>query len=211
MEYNDVAPIPSTSNSGKPTKNPRLSAKRSVLRTIHWPHQFVHRPGASDISFDDLSQSEFVAGTCAILLLPELPSTEHRNRLLHMQYLMNLARSSSWERVRNLYAAALEDIQYGQREWGDTLIDLKESMLPIQHQFNTNSTPARQHSRAPNPCRKLNWEECKSPTCTNPHICFYCHTRLSETNTHPAKSCSMRNNKYPSKNGSKMTLLPARQ
>ena len=33
--------------SGK--RNPKTSAKRAIIRSIHWPHQFVHRPGVSDI------------------------------------------------------------------------------------------------------------------------------------------------------------------
>ena len=60
----------------------------------------------------------------------ELPATEDRCRLQHMQHLMHLSRSILWDRVRNLYAAAIEDIQTGQREWQNSLVDLKETLLP---------------------------------------------------------------------------------
>ena len=105
--------------------------------TILWPHQFVHRPGTFDLIFDNLTLAEFVAGTSAILLLPKLPEAEKKARLEHLQFLMLLSRSFSWDSLRALYAVALEDIQCGHRKWGDSLVDLcvfcKIIALPVVH------------------------------------------------------------------------------
>ena len=192
----DIGPATPTPSSGK--KNPRLSQKRAIVKSIHWPHQFVHRPGASDISFDDVTMAEFVAGTCAVLLLPELPAAEARCRLQHMQYLMHLSRTIPWDRVRNLYAAALEDIQTGQREWHDSLVDLKETLLPVP---STATKATTNTLSSPNPCRKFNYDECKLPNCIYPHACYYCWTTAGEYNVHSAKRCFKRNK--ASKNGVK--------
>lgn len=195
----DIGSIATTPSAGK--KNPRLSQKRAIIKTIHWPHQFVHRPGASDIAFDEITMGEFVAGTSAILLLPELPPHEARCRLQHLQYLMHLSRSVSWDRVRNLYAAALEDIQTGQRQWNDTLVDLKETLLPVTGPAKTTNTVS-----SPTPCRRYNWAECKTSKCTFPHACNHCWSALGEYKTHPAKRCFQIQNKSLPKNGEKPEL-----
>ena len=154
-------------------KNPRTSATRKIVFTILWPHQFVHRPGTFDLIFDNLTLAEFVAGTSAILLLPELPEAEKKARLEHLQFLMLLSRSFSWDSLRALYAVALEDIQCGHRKWGDSLVDLKDLMLTPMSAAKSARTPPTA-STGPNPCRKFNFSECTISSCRYQHICFHC-------------------------------------
>ena len=128
----------------------------------------VHRPRAKEVTFDDLTMAEFVAGTCNILQLPELPSTERNSRLEHMHYLMNLTAHYKWAHVRSLYAAALEDIQCGVRAWEDSLVPLKEAYLFDSARIQTSTTNRLLL------CRKFNYDVCKYTNCKFQHMCIAC-------------------------------------
>ncbi len=78
---------------------------------------------------------DFIAGTCAILMLPELSNWERDIRMRHLDTLMLLARTFTWSSICGLYAAFPifpEDAQHGVRRWDDSaaaLGELKDELL----------------------------------------------------------------------------------
>lgn len=205
---NLVTDVLALSLGGKLLKNPRSSTVRRIRNPVLWPHQFIHRPGTAELSFDMLTLPEFVAGTCSILQLKEITSAEKDARLQHLHYLMLQARSYMWESLRSMYAAALEDIQYGQRSWQQPLSDLKEQLLTIEHLSNTKGTqPGKTASgnKPADPCRLYNYASCNRTPCPHPHRCYVCWRYHKEEKSHPAKECSRRA-EYMAKNGTASAL-----
>ena len=146
-------------------KSPRDHSYRRVKVNTIWPHQFVHCSGDAQLKFDSLTIQEFVAGTTAIVNSNEISATEKSARLQHLRQLMHLVKTFTWESVRSLYVALLEDIQYGVRHWEQpqALSELKDELLSpadlrnfanIQHSVNNQ----RKNSKTtPNPCQKFNY------------------------------------------------------
>lgn len=185
------APAP----AGKNTKNPRLSSSKKIVLQILWPHSYVYRPGKSDLSFDDLSMAEFVAGIAKILLLPEITDEEKRYRTEHLHYLMYLSSNYDWPTIRNMYGAALEDIQCNLRKWSDSLSSIKELLLQQPAVTRASSSTAVSTSSGTptsNWCRKFNFNECKNPNCRYDHKCAYCWSNLNQHAAHPHKQCKKR-------------------
>lgn len=180
-------------SAGKNTKNPRLSSSKKIVHQILWPHHYVYRPGKSDLSFDDLSISEFVAGTAKILLLPEITDDEKRNRTEHLHYLMYLSSYNDWTVVRNMYGAALKDIQCNLRKWSDSLSGLKDLLLQQSQAPRSMPVSTASTSAAANQsywCRKFNFSECKNPNCRFDHKCVYCWSNFNQHASHPSKRCN---------------------
>lgn len=203
---NLVTDVLALSLGGKLLKNPRSSTVRRIRNPVLWPHQFIHRSGTAELSFDVLSLPEFVAGTCSILQLQEIPQAEKEARLKHLHYLMLHARSYTWESIRSMYAAALEDIQYGHRSWQQPLSELKEQLLTIEHlatstAVNKITTAGKQNAgKGADPCRLFNYANCTRSLCPHPHRCYVCWRFHKEEKSHPAKDCARRT-EYMSKNG----------
>lgn len=178
--------ISSIKLSGK-AKNPRTTATRKIIFHILWPHQFVHRPGAYDLIFDNITLPEFVAGTSAILLSSEIKEPEKRARIEHLQFLMLLSRSYTWDSLRAMYAVALEDIQCGHRKWSDSLADLKDLMAVPQANDKQHTSPSNMRN-VNTSCRKFNYEKCTYKFCRYPHVCYICSLQ-GKISEHPARAC----------------------
>ncbi len=193
---------------GKLLKNPRSSTVRRIRHPTLWPHQFVHRPGVAELEFDHITLPEFVAGTCVILQMVEVPQPEKAARLQHLQYLMVQARAYTWESLRSLYAAVLEDIQYGQRTWNTPIQDLKEQLLTPDQLVrggtaatSSSGREGKKPSNSPDPCRLFNYGTCNRQPCPYQHRCYICHKYYQEINTHAAKDCTRRVVTEGAKNG----------
>ena len=186
-------------NTGKVARNPRGVNARSVRVLILWPHQFIHRTGQSDAIYDTLTLPEYVAGTCAILQLPEIDEFERKFRTSHLQWLMTLARTYRWESLRHLYGAVLEDIQYGIRQWDTPIYDLKDSMLTVEDtvSFKRPSTATRVNN---DPCRAWNFLTCSRNPCPYAHCCIACLKYHGLSAAHKARDCQKRA-EFLSKNG----------
>lgn len=120
------------------------------------------------------------------------------------------ARTYTWESLRSMYAAALEDIQYGQRTWDQPLIDLKEQLLTIEHLTSnmqgwktTQSGKAgsiKANSSTSDPCRLFNYSSCSRAPCPYAHRCYVCWQYYKEEQDHPGKDCPRRA-EHSAKNG----------
>jgi len=194
----EADPTPQPGPSSKLTKNPRLSSTKRITKHILWPHQFVHRPGVKDISFDELTLPEFVIGTCTIIQLPELSDTERNARTTHMRYLMQMSLIYPWQQVRSMYAAALEDLQSGLREWPDSLNPLKESMLHVPSAAKQQGSTQRISL-----CRLYNFGSCNYVACKYTHMCIPCYQSTKNLMPHPARQCPVQPTTVspPAKNG----------
>lgn len=84
-----------------------------------WPHSELSMGYVSkNVSYDELTLEEFVAGYSAILLLPQVSSHERQHRTEHLGALMYLASVYEWPAVRSFHAAVLLEIERGRLNWG---------------------------------------------------------------------------------------------
>ena len=181
---------------GKTSKSPRDVVVRKIKHPVLWPHHFVHRPGGAEIHYDTLSLPDFVAGVAAILLLPELPSRERQERTSHLRAVMHLAKIYTWPSVRTVYGALLEDIQYGDRNWGDrdALSALKEEMLTPRDLLGTagsTSSHGQDGDRLATVCRQFNYNPtgCTRQQCRLLHVCMPCLRYRDAHRQHKALEC----------------------
>ena len=115
--------------SGKTAK----IATRVVRRQL-WPHSELSMSYVSkNVSYDELTLEEFVAGYSAILLLPQVSSHERKHRTEHLGALMYLASIYEWTAVRSFHAAVLSEIERGRLHWGDSFLHLENRTLAGLH------------------------------------------------------------------------------
>ena len=85
-----------------------------VVRRQFWPHSELSLGYVSkNVTYDELTLEEFVAGYSAILLLPQITSHERQHRTEHLGALMYLASVCEWPAVRSFHAAVLLEIERG--------------------------------------------------------------------------------------------------
>lgn len=102
-----------------------------VVRRQFWPLSELSMGYVTkDISYDELSLEEFVAGYSAILLLPQV-SRHHRTE--HLGALMYLASIYEWPAVRSFHAAVLMEIERGRLNWGKSFLHLENRTLAGSH------------------------------------------------------------------------------
>ena len=115
--------------SGKTAK----IATRVVRRQL-WPHSELSMGYVSkNVSYDELTLEEFVAGYSAILLLPQVSSHERKHRTEHLGALMYLASIYEWPAVRSFHAAVLSEIERGRLNWEDSFLHLENRTLAGLH------------------------------------------------------------------------------
>lgn len=88
---------------------------------------------SKNISYDELTLEEFVAGYSAILLLPQVSSHERKHCTEHLGALMYLASIYEWPAVRSFHAAVLSEIERGRLNWEDSFLHLENRTLAGLH------------------------------------------------------------------------------
>lgn len=115
--------------SGKTAK----IATRVVRRQL-WPHSELSMGYVSkNVSYDELTLEEFVAGYSAILLLPQVSLHERKHRTEHLGALMYLASIYKWPAIRSFHAAVLSEIERGRLNWEDSFLHLENRTLAGLH------------------------------------------------------------------------------
>lgn len=105
-----------------------------VVRRQFWPHSELSMGYVSkNVSYDELTLEEFVAGYSAILLLPQVSSHERKHRTEHLGALMYLASIYEWPAVRSFHAAVLSEIERGRLNWEDSFLHLENRTLAGLH------------------------------------------------------------------------------
>ncbi len=208
--------VVSFSLGGKLVKSPRDSVIRKIRVLTLWPHQFVHRSRLAEVKYDTLSMQDFVAGTCAILTLHEISNWERdiRTQLLGT---MLLARTFTWSSVHGLYAAFLEDVQYGVCRWDDSaaaLAELKDELLTPAHLISTTGTRGGGGEANPNQktelCRQYNYSGtgCPRSICRYQHACIICYGAQAGIQLHKAQDCNVTLNATSSASKKIVSILP---
>ena len=143
--------------SGKTAK----IATRVVRRQL-WPHSELSMGYVSkNVSYDELTLEEFVAGYSAILLLPQVSSHERKHRTEHLGALMYLASIYEWPAVRSFHAAVLSEIERGRLNWEDSFLHLENRMLAGLHKkIKDQKRPAPSSSNAVLFCRDYQKGSC---------------------------------------------------
>lgn len=143
--------------SGKTAK----IATRVVRRQL-WPHSELSMGYVSkNVSYDELTLEEFVAGYSAILLLPQVSSHERKHRTEHLGALMYLASIYEWPAVRSFHAAVLSEIERGRLNWGDSFLHLENRTLAGLHKkTKEQKRPAPSSSNAVLFCRDYQKGSC---------------------------------------------------
>ena len=143
--------------SGKTAK----IATRVVRRQL-WPHSELSMSYVSkNVSYDELTLEEFVAGYSAILLLPQVSSHERKHRTEHLGALMYLASIYEWTAVRSFHAAVLSEIERGRLKWGDSFLHLENRTLAGLHKKTKDQKrPAPSSSNAVLFCRDYQKGSC---------------------------------------------------
>ena len=143
--------------SGKTAK----IATRVVRRQL-WPHSELSMSYVSkNVSYDELTLKEFVAGYSAILLLPQVSSHERKHRTEHLGALMYLASIYEWTAVRSFHAAVLSEIERGRLNWGDSFLHLENRTLAGLHKKTKDQKrPAPSSSNAVLFCRDYQKGSC---------------------------------------------------
>ena len=133
-----------------------------VVRRQFWPHSELSMGYVTkDVSYDELSIEEFVAGYGAILLLPQVSSHERHHRTEHLGALMYLASIYEWPAVRSFHAAVLMEIERGRLSWGDSFLHLENRTLAGSHKkAKEQKRPATQTSNAVLFCREYQKGSC---------------------------------------------------
>ena len=189
-------------------KSPRDAPYNArIVKHVYWPHQFIHRVAQTDPKYDNLSEQEFVLGTAKILQLQSLPQVEKTSRLKHLEILMALRRTYTWQSVRLLYGAVLEELQFGHRDWQQSFHDLQEIMLhpcDVVTHNRRQTTPANNITlEAREICKAWNFKD-KCPngaTCHRLHKCYTCHRYYNQDmQDHKSNDCPRRA-EYLAKNG----------
>jgi len=108
-------------------------ASRVVRRQL-WRHSELSMGYVSkNISYNELTLEEFVAGYSAILLLPQVSSHERQHCTEHLGALMYLVSVYEWPAVRSFHAAVLLEIERGRLNWGDSFPHLENRTLAGSH------------------------------------------------------------------------------
>ena len=143
--------------SGKTAK----IATRVVRRQL-WPHSELSMGYVSkNVSYDELTLEEFVAGYSAILLLPQVSSHERKHRTEHLGALMYLASIYEWPAVRSFHAAVLSEIERGRLNWEDSFLHLENRTLAGLHKKTKDQKrPAPLSSNAVLFCRDYQKGSC---------------------------------------------------
>jgi len=104
---------------------PGKAAASTTCSVTHSPEQFL-RPsdGIAVATHDNLTLDLFMLGYFRILE-QELAPEERKMRHLLCFEVFNHVGSFPWETVRDFHKAVLQDIQAGQRRWGDGFEDVK--------------------------------------------------------------------------------------
>jgi len=109
-------------------KTDKLTSK--VLFRQIWPHSQLSLLFVSkDISYDNLTLTEFAAGYASILRLPGLSEAERSARIEHFANLMYFATQFPWPVVRKFHAAVLFEIECGRLRWGASMAHLETRLL----------------------------------------------------------------------------------
>lgn len=127
-----------------------------------WPHSELSMGYVSkNVSYDELTLEEFVAGHSAILLLPQVSSHERQHRTEHLGALMYLASVYEWPAVRSFHAAVLLEIERGRLNWGDSFLHLENRTLAGSHKkVKDQKHPAPSTSTAVLFCREYQKGSC---------------------------------------------------
>ena len=88
---------------------------------------------SKNVSYDELTLEEFVAGYSPILLLPQVSSHERKHRTEHLGALMYLASIYEWPAVCSLHEAVLSEIEKGRLNWEDSFLHLENRTLTGLH------------------------------------------------------------------------------
>lgn len=132
-----------------------------VVRQL-WPHSELSMGYVSkNVSYDELTLEEFVAGYSAILLLPQVSSHERKHRTEHLGALMYLASIYEWPAVRSFHAAVLSEIERGRLNWEDSFLHLENRTLAGLHKKTKDQKrPAPSSSNAVLFCRDYQKGSC---------------------------------------------------
>lgn len=133
-----------------------------VVRRQFWPHSELSLGYVSkNVTYDELTLEEFVAGYSAILLLPQITSHERQHRTEHLGTLMYLASVYEWPAVRSFHAAVLLEIERGRLNWGDSFLHLENRTLAGSHKKTKDQKrPAPSTSTAVLFCREYQKGSC---------------------------------------------------
>jgi len=116
---------------------------------------------SKNVTYDELTIEEFVAGYSAILLLPQITSHERKHRTEHLGALMYLASIYEWSAVRSFHAAVLLEIERGRLNWGDSFLHLENRTLAGSHKKTKDQKrPAPSTSTAVLFCREYQKGSC---------------------------------------------------
>jgi len=133
-----------------------------VVRRQFWPQSELSLGFVSkNITYDELTIEEFVAGYSAILLLPQTTSHERKHRTEHLGALMYLASIYEWSAVRSFHAAVLLEIERGRLNWVDSFLHLENRMLAGSHKkMKDQKRPTPSTSTAVLFCREYQKGSC---------------------------------------------------
>ena len=122
---------------GKHAKHVKSGKTAKITSRIRhpqiWPHSELSLLYVTkNVSYDELTIEEFVAGYCAILSSSSISVPEKDARIVHLCDLMYLAIQHEWSSVREFHAAVLLEIERGHLQWGDSFAHLERHSLRVK-------------------------------------------------------------------------------
>lgn len=198
--------------SGKVNKCADIQVKKTQL----WPHSFVPSQlcKQSEIEYNDLSMTQFVAGYCAIISHLFTTGTrdslaEIKRRVVHLKSLMCFAHVYQWTCILNIHQEVLIDIERGNRSWNDSFSDIESLNLLLDRSSTSASLRTTAGSSSTSNvtpgkrtwfCSKFQKGECSktsphsarigSEIRTVKHVCATCFLKDRELRDHPESSAS---------------------
>ena len=207
-EESDDSKRASRRSTGKSLRSEKTVKPTSkVVRPQLWPHSELDVAAYSnDVTYDQLTLEEFVAGYTTILHSCKLATTEKQAREAHLIHLMFLAMTYEWQAVLAYHGAVLLEIERGHSVWGDSFHNLDTGILQGHFTSSGNSlrSSASKDLRPVLFCRDHQLGTCHFPSDHSGslrgevsflrHICATCwvHERKKRAHRENSEQCPLR-------------------
>ena len=114
----------SHAHTGKSLKSGKEAKITSTgLYPQSWPHCFLSiTQGRPDLTYEELTLADFIAGYGQILLSPDLLQVERSSRHKHLVSLMYFSRLHDWQAMLSFHGAVLLEIERGLLKWKESFL-----------------------------------------------------------------------------------------
>ena len=157
------------------------------------PEMFCHRPGCTELKFEQLTMSEYVEGFLNIVLYcQQLSPADRWARLERLSEIMSLTNTYQWSKVRAMCGILQKEVTQGRRTWHDSVTTLRERMLRPIDAIQTNVERPKSEKRQVDTshiCKSYNYNNCDEINCVSSHICQPCFRIRGIEASHTASNC----------------------